>query len=97
MGVLSEMLFQMKQNVINNPLAEDVPVEASCNGTIRLGRIFWGLNTLHHQCVCSNRFDLSWSLSGEIFIKHQKMHFSFTTKIVSIDAACKTMFNWLTD
>lgn len=25
MGVLSEMLFQTKQNVINNPLAEDVP------------------------------------------------------------------------
>lgn len=24
-GVLSEMLFQMKQNVINNPLVEDVP------------------------------------------------------------------------
>ncbi len=45
MGVLSEMLFQMKQNVINNPLAEDVSVfqsggkqQMSCNGTVRLGR-----------------------------------------------------------
>lgn len=45
MGVLSEMLFQMKQNVINNPLVEDVPVlqnrgkqQLSCNGTVRLGR-----------------------------------------------------------
>lgn len=43
MGVLSEMLFQMKQNVINNPLVEDVPVLQSggkqqmrCNGTMRL-------------------------------------------------------------
>lgn len=44
MGVLSEMLFQMKQNVINNPLVEDVPAlknrgeqQLGCTGTIRLG------------------------------------------------------------
>lgn len=54
MGVLSEMLFQMKQNVINNPLAEDVPALQSggkqqmrCNGTIRLGRTYWRWNRLH--------------------------------------------------
>lgn len=47
MGVLSEMLLQMKQNVINNPLVEDVSAlqstgkqQLNCNGTIRLGRTY---------------------------------------------------------
>ena len=54
MGVLSEMLFQMKQNVINNPLVEDVPAlqsgdkqQMSGGGTIRLGRTYWEWKRLH--------------------------------------------------
>lgn len=92
MGVLSEMLFQMKKNVINNPLVEDVSAlqsgskqQMSCNGTIRVGRTYWRWNKLHARCFCSNRFDLGWSHSGEIFIKHQ-IHFFLPPKCLFLYA-----------